>query len=346
MTIAEGTTLDTPLDIELTPEQIAADAADEAEFEAAYNSATGESSGTVATTSTSTTAAPAESATGEGDLENDPATGAPLVTPAPTGTAPAGDQGDDDAPVTLTRRQLAELTSTRDLVAALQNELRSSAEKTNGQLGVMNQRFQKEIADVAARAAQGIRPSFDDMAELEEDFPEMAAVLKRNLERMYGVGNATQPGTEGDKGTQGGEGGEGGEASGAEAPGATTASTSAMDDPEVREALKQAQLAIVDATHEGWRSYLATPQWQAWRDQLPAKAQELLRTAKDAETLNDAVADFKEYQQRQAAAASANSQRDKRLEDAIPATTGSKAPVATTETDDEAFEAGFKQARR
>jgi hypothetical protein len=312
-------------ELEMTPEQLAADAAEDALFEAGFTTANGETPGTEASTSTATTAASAAAATsteGDGTLEHDPATGTPLVQP---GAAP----NDDDAPVTITKRQLAELSGTRDLVLTLQGELRKTVDSTNGRLGSI----QQTLKEVKEQASQGIRPSFEQMEALEEEFPELAATLKRDLTRIFGRGNETQPE------------GQDGDASGAAAPGAAQ-TTNPLDAPEVQAELRKAQLAIVDATHAGWRQLPATPEWAAWQNQLPPQAQELLRTAKDAATLNDAIADFKDYQQRQAAAASASNQRGKRLEHAVPATTGSSTGHAHVPNEDEAFEAGFKRQSR
>lgn len=331
---------DTGEQLELTPEQRAAEAEADALFEAGYNDATGDTPGTVAPTSTSTTAtASAAAATGDneddGTLETDPGTGAPLVQPG-------ADASDDDAPVTITKRQLASLTGLGETVATLQAELRKTVDSTNGRIGSIQQRV-KEVAELAEKAGQGIRPSFDDMAELEEDFPEMAAVLKRNLERMYGIGNATTP--DGEGGGAGADQGEGDNASGAQAPGAAAAPTP-MEDPAVKKALRDAHLALVDKTHEGWRALPATPDWQTWANQLPDWQREILRTTRDAATLNDAISDFKAFRQRQAAAASASNQRGNQLERAIPATTGSSTGHAHSPSEDELFEAGFKNARQ
>lgn len=313
-------------ELELTPEQLAADAAEDALFEAGFTTATGDEPGTEASTSTTgTTAAPAAAATGnEGDDD--------LDGEANTGTAPAAQPAnDDDAPVTLTKRQLAEMQSLRDTVLSLQGELRKSVDSTNGRLGSI----QQNLKEVKEQASKGIRPSFEQMESLEEDFPELATVLKRDLGRIFGAGNETQP--------QGQD--QGSEASGADAPGAAPA-VNPLESPEVQKILREKELAIVDLTHAGWRQYPSTPEWQAWHNTLPPAAQELLRTAKDSATLNDALTDFKAFRQRQAAAASASNQRGKRLEHAVPATTGSSTGHAHVMNEDELFEAGFKQQAR
>lgn len=322
-------------ELELTPEQQAADAAEDALFEAGFTTAAGTTPDTEASTSSAgaTTTAAAAAAQGEegngNDLETDPNTGAPLVKPGAAAN-------DDDAPVTITKRQLASLTGLHDTVLTLQGELRKTVDSTNGRLGSI----QQTLKEVKEQAGKGIRPSFEQMESLEEDFPELAAVLKRDLGKIFGAGNETQP-----EGAAGAGGGQGSDASGANAPGAAYTGNP-LDAPEVQAELRKAQLAIVDATHAGWRALPSTPAWQAWQSQLPPQAVELLRTAKDAATLNDALDDFKAYQQRQAAAASASNQRGKRLEHAVPATTGSSSGHAHVPNEDEAFEAGFKGARR
>lgn len=327
---------------ELTPEQIAAEAAADADFEAAFTNARSEELGTEGTTSSSTSdaAAPApggqeHGGTNPDQLDTDPETGTP---PADGGTAATAE--DEDAPVTITRRQLAELVGVRDTVAALQAELRQTVDSTNGRFGSI----QQTLKQVKEQAVNGIRPSFAQMEALEEAFPELAEVMKRDLERAFGAGNATQPGSEGAKN-------EGDDiqldddsgASGAPAPGAAPA-VNPLEAPEVRQALREANLAVVDAKHEGWRALPKTPEWQEWQNQLPATARELLRTTGDPATMIDAISDFKGWMGQRAAAASASNQRGKRLEHAVPATNGTAA-VRSTVTDDDAFEDGFKSAR-
>lgn len=324
---------------ELTPEELAANAAanaeDDDDFLAGFTNAGGDEPNTEASTTNAGTSAPAAAAApapqgndadnGDDDLETDPATGAPLVQPG------AALENDDDAPVTITKRQLAELTSVGASVAALQAELRKTVDSTNGRLGSL----QQTMKEVREQAAKGIRPSFDQMEALDEAFPELAAVIKRDLGRAFGQGQETQPEA----------GANDGDASGAQAPGAAP-DFNPLEAPEVRAALRDAQLAIVDAKHEGWRQLPATPEWQTWHAQLPETAKELLRTTGDAATLNDALNDFKGWKQKQAAQASASNQRGKRLEHAIPATTGSAAGRAAVPSDDDEFEAGFKETAR
>lgn len=313
----------------LTPEQIQANAEEDAAFEAAFNTANGDEPGTKESTSSSTTEAPAAdtpAADNQGaTLETDPATGTQLVKPGAAAS-------DDDAPVTITRRQLNELNGVRDLVTGLQQELRRTVDSTNGRIGSL----QQTLKEVKEQASQGIRPSFEQMEALEEEFPELASTLKRDLTRIFGKGNETQP--------QAND-----EASGAAAPGA--ASANPLEAPEVRKILRDKELAIVDARHEGWRDLPATTEWHAWANSLPPTAQELLRTTRDAATLSEALDHFKEWKkaedEKRAASASASSQRGKRLEHAIPATTGSSTGHVSIPNEDELFEAGFKaQARR
>lgn len=312
----------------LTPEQIAANAEEDAAFEAAFNTANSDMLGTEGSTSSSTTPAaaaattPAASNTGT-VLETDQATGAPLVKPGAASS-------DDDSPVVITRRQLNELHGTRDIVLNLQQELRRTVDSTNGRIGSL----QQTLKEVKEQASQGIRPSFEQMQDLEEEFPELAATLKRDLTRIFGKGNETQPQADDQPG-------------GTQVPGAT--STNPLEAPEVRKALRDAQLAVVDARHEGWRALPSTPEWNDWANSLPATAQELLRTTRDATTLSEAIDHFKEWKkvedEKRAAAVSASNQRGNRLERAIPATAGSAAAVHHTVTEDEAFEAAFKKAR-
>lgn len=325
---------------ELTPEQIAADAAADADFEAAFNSARSDELGTEVTTTNSTTpAAPAAAAQanpGNPDDFDPEAAGDGTGAPAADGTPPAAaaTPDDDDAPVTLTRRQLAELTSAGASVAALKDELRQLGEKTNGRFGS----FQQTLKEVRELATTGQRPSFDQLEAMEAEFPELAAVLKKDLAKVWGKGNEVDP-------AKGAAGTDEGNASGADAPGAAP-TVDPLEHPEVRKVLRAAQLTIVDSRHEGWRALPATPEWKAWSEQLPPAAQELLRTTGDAETLSDAITGFKEWQTEQAKKASASTERNNRLANAIPATTGSSAARPPAPNDDDEFEKGFAAVAR
>lgn len=323
---------------EMTAEQIAANTAADADFEAAFTNANGDEPGTEESTSRSTAAPAAEaepqSTANPYDLEADATGDKPAAEAAP---APADDE---DAPVTLTRRQLNEMNGLRDTITALQSELRQSVEKTNGRFGSI----QQTMKQVQEQATKGIRPSFGQMEAMEEAFPELARAMKADLEKAFGEGNATQPGA-GEGESEDDQQDDSSNASGADAPGAAPA-VNPLEAPEVKAALYDAQLAIVDARHEGWRALPATAEWQAWQQQLPPAAAELLRTTSDAQTLTEAIADFKGWQQKQTAATSASNQRGKRLEHAVPATNGSSAAVRTVLSEDDAFEAGFKEVRK
>lgn len=332
MDATQGNTELPELDPATAAANAAADAQDDDDFLAAFTNARSDTLGTEGSTSSATTAAPAaaaapapqgNSSTTDDDLEDDAGTG---TAPA-AGTTATPAEDDLDAPVTITKRQLEQLTSLAPMVQALQGELRKTVDSTNGRIGSI----QQTLKDVSARAAAGFRPSFDQMEELEQELPEIAGILKRTLERSFGVGNATEPGSEGDP-----------TASGEDAPGAAAAPANPLEDAEVRKVLREKELAIVDATHKGWRQLPATQEWKAWQQQLPPAAQQLLATATDAATLNDALDDFKAYQQKQAAAASASNQRDKRLANAIPATTGSAQAHRAMPNEDDEFNAGFQ----
>lgn len=320
---------------ELTPEELAANAAanaqDDDDFLAAFNDATGTEPDTEGSTSSATATAPAAAEApapapqdrttttdDEDDLETDPATGSPLVQPGPAA------EDDLDAPVTITRRQLAEMQGLGQTVQSLALELRKTVDSTNGRIGSI----QQTLKEVSAKAAAGIRPSFDQMEELEEELPEIAAILKRTLERSFGVGNATEPGSEGDP-----------TASGADAPGAAVVDP--LESPQVRAILREKELAIVDATHKGWRQLPATAEWQVWQQQLPPTAQHVLATATDSATLNDALDDFKDWAAKRKAAASVSNQRGKRLEHSMPATTGTATAHRPAPSEDDEFDAGF-----
>lgn len=330
---------DQEIEQELTPEQ---EAAEDAKFEAAFNKARGDKPHAEGPTDkdADTEAADKTDAGTEQDGKDKVAADAAAEAEAQAAAqakVQADAEAEANAPATVTKAELDALRAVAGQVVALQDELKRTNEKTYGHIGSMKQQL---LDTIKSQAQQGIKPTAGQLKRLSGEFPELAQLLKEDLEEAFGAGNATQ--AEADKpGDQTLKTETTDEANGAKAPGAELPDPFA--DPRVQETLRSKELAIVDVLHPGWQAMRETPEFKQWRNGLPVPAQQLLGSTWDSKVMNDAFTDFKAWQGKRAAAADANKQRGKRLENGIPPTSGVATGLNVID-EDAAFLAGFKKA--
>jgi hypothetical protein len=315
-------------DLELTPEQQEeADANADAEMTAAFNAARGGDTHAEGTTKQDDAPAAPATPAAEGEPEDDPAgseDAPPAAEPAPAEVNP------DDEPVVITRGQLAKMTAAIDALPSL----RDAAEKMNGRVGNLKQ----AIDAMKTQVAQGIRPSSLQMKRLKAEYGDLADILEQDMADVFG---STAAPAEAEPEQQ-----DQPDAASGDTPGA--AQDDPLAHPEVQAKLQAVEMRVVDAAHPGWREMKDTPEFATWYGALPATAQELLANTWDSSVMTDAFTDFKAWNAEQAAAKVAkeatNKQRKNRVENAIPATTGSPTGVTAVD-DDAAFLAGFKSVR-
>lgn len=321
--------------VELTPEQIAQEDAD---FEAAFNSVAGHAPTTEEATQPKEAEPAADVDEGQQDDDAKAATEAAATAQAEADAQAAAAQAQADeanAPVTITKAQLDAIQAQLARVPELEGELRRVHDTTAGRIGSLKQ----SIDALKDKAGQGNKASIKQLKRLGEEYPELAAMLVEDLNDASGDGgSAAQPDAQA-------------QAEPAQAEPATQPAVQAdpLEHPAVQEVLKKKEMAIVDAVHPDWRGLPAQPEFNEWKSQLPAAAQEMLANTWKSEVMIDAFNDFKAWRSTRAqqaqSQAQTNKQRDKRLAGAIPATTG--APTGANAVDDDAaFEAGFKSVRR
>lgn len=247
-----------------------------------------------------------------------------------------------NAPATITQAQAQQLLAAAALVPQLQQELARTRDTTAGKIGTLHQ----QLADIKAQAAQGKAPTVKQLKRLEAEFPELAQLLRDDLAEEFG-GAAAAPGAAGDPPGDGAASGQ---------PGAAPANQPPADplsDPRVQQHLRQQSQQVVNAVHPDWKDLAKSPEFQEWRTSLPPAAQNLLATSWNADVLVPAFNDFKSWRANRAAqaqaqaeaAANAGKQRDKRLEHAMPATSGR--PTGNNAVDeDAAFLEGFNKTRK
>lgn len=310
-----------------TPEE---EAAAEAEFAAGFAVARGDAPAVEP-------AATTEEVLPEPEVEPQPAATEEEAAPAAQAEPAPAPEDDENAPVAVSRKDFARLMELANTVPALQDELRTTRDKTFGRIGSI----QQVVDAVKAQASAGRAFSAPQLKRLAEEYPDMAQLLSEDLGEAFAQPAPAAPAVEAAPVDDNASG---------DAPGAE-ATYDPFADPRVQERLKQQEeavrnshLAVVSARHPDWIDLRATPEFAEWRNNLPAPAQELLAKTWDSSVLTDAIADFKGWRDKRNASASASKQRDNRLENAIPATTG-RATGAHVVDEDAEFAKGFKIAR-
>lgn len=314
---------------QLTPEE---DAQADADFEAAFNQ-TREQSHVEGTTATNDAPAAPTAKVEDEPTDEDAAAQAEADAQAQAAAdAQARAQAEADAPVQLTKKQLDDLQAQLAAIPMLQDELRKTRDTTAGKLGSIQQQMQS----LADKAAAGQRPAQAQLKRLKAEFPELGQMLEEDLSEAFGSTQAQDPGQPGDRRADDGN----------QPP--VQHQVDPLADERVQHVLRQKDMAIVDAVHPDWRNLKATTEFNEWRQGLPPAAQQLLATTWDAQVMVDAFAHFKSDMATRAtqaqAQAQARNQRGKRLDAAIPATTGSPSGINAPD-DDAAFEAGFNSVR-
>jgi hypothetical protein len=317
------------------------DATAEAEFLAAFNQTReklqlphGEGS-TDETNNANVAATPKEEE--EDRVDEDAAAQAKAEADAAAAAQEAADaeakaKAEAEAPVVLTKAEVEALRAAAATIPQLQEELRRTRDTTAGKIGSI----QQELKTIAARAAEGSKPAMKEFKRLKAEFPELGEMLEQDFAEAFAPAEpppATPQQQEEDQQR-------------AQAP------VDPLADERVQTELRKKDQAIMDAVHPDWRTLKATPEFSAWRTQLPPAAQHLLSTTWDSSVLVEAFQDFKNWNQKRSeetaaqaqARATANKQRDKRLAHGVPATTGTPSGINAVD-DDAAFEAGFKAAR-
>lgn len=324
----------------LTPEQ---NAAADADFEAAFNQArSGDTHAEGLTFENGYTTPVPGPGEAVDEAEVDPeaqaaadAAAAQAAADAEAAEAAAQAAAEANAPVAITKAELDALRAVAGQVTQLQDELKRSTDKVNGRFGSL----QQTVEAIKSQAQQGIRPTKFQLKRLGTEFPDLAEMFTADLEEAFGADNATQAAPT-DAPTNATDDNP---ASGADAPGAGPVDPLAT--PAVQEALRAKEMQIVDALHPDWRDLSKTAEFKEWRQQLPPAAQEILGSTWDSKTLDSAFKDFKDYREKRAAGRQVDSQRNKRLDNGIPATTGTPTGAHAVD-DDAAFEQGFTQVRK
>lgn len=209
----------------------------------------------------------------------------------------------------FTEEQIKSLLERSTKVDSIEDQLR----KAYGKIGELNSTLQSLVESQKAKPSTPISADDDALSEAEEAFPEFRAIADARAKKIASeimseyVGKIPQ-----------------------------TAPNITKD-----EIVREANIAIMDATHEGWRDTLASQDFALWIATQPEDVQDTFSQTVSAKELGKIVKNFDAWKAKTSAAGSKNKQR---LEQALtPESASSKVTHAVSDHD--AFVAGFNSVR-
>lgn len=200
-----------------------------------------------------------------------------------------------------------ELRTKLELVAEVAEKFKQRDEKIFGTIGGLKQQFEELRS--RAPSQPGVNITRDSLKRLGAEFPELADMLAEDLSQVSVSGPVTNTGADEFK-------------------------------TALAEASKAYETKLLTVMHKDWRSVVASPEFSEWKNTLPEDERNELESSWDALFIGEKVAAFKATR---VADEEAKRKKAQRLEAAITprGTTG-----ATSQSDNDAFVAGFKSARR
>ncbi len=205
----------------------------------------------------------------------------------------------------MTESQVKSLLERSARVDSIEEQLR----KANGKIGELNGTLQTLSAQ---RKAAPDPSEGDDGSDLENDFPEFRDIADARARKIasemiqeYAKNNIVQPG------------------------------------PDRDEIIRDANIAIMDATYDGWRETLSSQDFSLWIATQPDNVQQTYQTTVSAKELGTIVKTFDAWKTNAQSKGNRNKQR---LEQAIiPEGNSSRVKHAPSPQDD--FLAGFNSVR-
>lgn len=219
--------------------------------------------------------------------------------------------------VQVTRADFERLTASAEKTERLEQQM----SKAFGTIGNMQQLLEKVRSETPAGAPVEITD--EDIAEMQEDFPELAAYTRKTLERVFGKLKLRGTG---------------------EAP--------ALDQDAVTRVVREARLRdemdALEEAHPGWRDVVgrsddAENPFRRWLAQQPKDYQDRINTTQSATVTARAIDRFKAATAKKPATAAAPTDvRRERIQSAVQPRGSGSAPVAKPRTDEDAFDEGFQ----
>ena len=280
----------------------------------------------------------------------DPAETTPTTTPATTTETQPPASGDGEAEKAVTDSPATDKTDappapeyvqitksdwekTQALLNDLPTQVKRGIDDVNGRFGGLQQLVQSRIA--ATPKGQKVEFSADDFKELREEFPQLADMLLKGLnrsgERMTGTAptEPTQP---------------------------TSPAPPVIDVPaltiRIRQDLAREELA---EEHADWKDVVGLPdaegkipntEFRRWLGTKPQAEQDRVLGTWNPRLIAKTLTDFKEHQQKQAQAAAGgdggNTRRARVQSGVVPRSAGGGAGGPSTPTEEQSFMDGFK----
>lgn len=103
---------------------------------------------------------------------------------------------------------------------------------------------------------------------------------------------------------------------------------------------KQSEVKLLSVIVPDWKAQVLTPEFQQWKQSLPFEDRYVLEEGWDASEIGKRLKQFSEWKSK---TAQATVSKQNRLAAAVSPRSASR--VAATQTDEDAFQAGFKEAR-
>lgn len=236
---------------------------------------------------------------------------APAPSPEPSGEPPPA----APTPRALDDAQIQKILDSAAKVDALHTTLEQSFGTAFGKIGGL-ERTLKALQE-ATPSGTALEVSADDFPELQKDFPELAEMLVKGLNRapakLKGTGGSPVP----------------------------TDAITAVVAEQIQKVREESAIEVMDALEPDWRDTVNSQPYLAWLATQPAAYQDTVRTSWKPAVLRGSTQQFKAHQAAQAAPPPkpARDPRRDRLEAAVvPRGT---AGAATAATDDQAFLDGF-----
>ncbi len=213
----------------------------------------------------------------------------------------------------MTEDQLKELLAK----AAEVDKLREQQSKVFGSLGSLKQSVDS-LRNQPRPSVTGVTLTKEKLARMHKAFPEMAEMIAEDLNGVLSGGAAADP-----------------------------AQFEQLVETKLNERLQQTQQAmqqqfeakVLTVLHPDWKAVVPSQEFVQWKQSLDPEVQAELDNSWDAEFIGSKLTEFKDWKTK---LATSQASKQRRLEAAITPK-GSANPPAPT--DEDAFMAGFKQAR-
>lgn len=211
----------------------------------------------------------------------------------------------------MTEDQLKELLEK----AAEVDKLREQQAKVFGSLGSLKQSID-QLRNQPRPTATAVQVTKEKLKRLSETFPEMAEMIAEDLNGVLAGG-----------------------APASVDPAQFEELVEQKLSTKLQQTQQQFEARVLSVMHPDWKTVVPSPEFNQWKQSLPEEVREELDSSWDAEFIGSKLSEFKDWKSKTAASQQA---KQRRLEAAI-APRGSAQPPA--QSDDDAFIAGFKQAR-